>query len=398
MKELIEVKEGLVRLKLPPQALKPLGERKPKPPVFYNPEAVLNRDVAVLVVRTLSKAAGEGLRVCDALAGCGVRGLRFLAEGLGVKEAVLNDLNPDAVRFIQLNTEINGLSGRVEIYNLDARVLLLERKVRLQGFDFVDIDPFGSPASFVQSAVLSLKPGGVLAATATDTAPLSGTYPRVCLRRYWARPLKTEYYPEVAVRILLGFIARNCTTVDRGLEPILVHRTTQYIRVYARVHRGVKTAEETMNKMGYLNHCFRCLHRFFVDLDTPPGGKCPNCGDRLSWAGPLWMGRIFDADFCHKLREEYITSHLSSKRELGRLIEAIDAESRGAATYYVTDRVSSLLKASPPAKNIIIENLRKMGYTATPTHFDGKGFRTDAPIRDIIMVFKKTSGSSKPTP
>ncbi|MCD6443793.1 tRNA (guanine(10)-N(2))-dimethyltransferase [Candidatus Bathyarchaeota archaeon] len=396
LKKLIEVKEGLVCLKLPPQALKPLGERRPKPPVFYNPEAILNRDVAVLAVRTLSKMSSRSLRVCDALAGCGVRGLRFLAEGLNVGEAVLNDLNPDAVKFIRLNAEVNGLSRKVRVYNLDARILLLKREVRLQGFDFVDVDPFGSPAPFVQSAVLSLKPGGVLAATATDTAPLSGTYPKVCLRRYWAKPLKTEYYPEVAVRILLGFIARNCMTVDRGLKPILVHRTTQYIRVYARVDRGVKAAEESLNKVGYLNHCFKCLHRFFVSLDTSPGGVCPHCGGKLDWAGPLWIGRIFDEDFCHRLREEYRTSHLSDKRALGRLIEAIDDESEGAATYYVTDKVSSILRMSPPAKNAVIKALKEMGYTATPTHFDGKGFRTDAPMKDITMVFRRTSGSSGP--
>ena len=396
MNGLVETKEGLVRLLLPPQALKPLAERKPKPRVFYNPEASLNRDIAVLAVRVLSKQKGD-LRVCDPLAGCGVRGIRFLAEGMGVREAVINDLNPEALEFIRINLDVNGLSEKAMVFNLDARELLLRRDIRRDGFDLVDVDPFGSPAPFIQPAILSLKRGGVLAVTATDTAPLSGRYPRTCLRRYWSKPLKTEYYPEVAVRILLGFIARNCTMLNRGLKPLLAHRTTQYIRVYVEITYGTIAAEETLNKIGYLNHCLNCLYRRFAALEEGAVNLCPNCGGRLEWAGPLWIGEIFDAEFCNQLVVEYETSHLSGKKELDRLLKTIVSESPGSTTYYVIDELASLLRIPPPSKKTVIEKLREMGYDASPTHFNGKGFRTNASLKDILNGLSDITRSSKPT-
>lgn len=396
MNSLVETKEGLIRLLLPPQALKPLAERKPKPRVFYNPEASLNRDIAVLAVRVLSKRRGD-LRVCDPLAGCGVRGIRFLAEGMGVKEAVINDLNPEALEFIRINLNINGLSEKAMVFNLDARELLLRRDIRRDGFDLVDVDPFGSPAPFIQPAILSLKRGGVLAATATDTAPLSGRYPRTCFRRYWSKPLKTEYYPEVAVRILLGFIARNCTMLNRGLKPLLVHRTTQYIRVYVEITYGTVAAEETLNKIGYLNHCSNCLHRRFTALEERTVNSCPNCNGRLEWAGPLWIGEIFDTEFCNQLVVEYETSHLSGKKELDKLLKTIVSESPGSTTYYVIDELASILRIPPPSKKAVIEKLREMGYDASPTHFNGKGFRTNAPLKDILSGLSSITRSSKPT-
>ncbi|MEM3546126.1 MAG: tRNA (guanine(10)-N(2))-dimethyltransferase [Candidatus Bathyarchaeia archaeon] len=397
MNGLVETREGLVRLFLTSQALKPLSERRPKPRVFYNPEASLNRDIAVLAVRVLSRKRGGDLRVCDPLAGCGVRGIRFLMEGLSVKEAVINDLNSDALEFIRINLKANGFSEKAKVFNLDARELLLRKDIRQDGFDFVDVDPFGSPAFFIQPALLSLKIGGVLAVTATDTAPLSGRYPRTCLRRYWSKPLKTEYYPEVAVRILLGFIARNCTLLNRGLKPLLVHRTSQYIRVYVETTRGTMAAEKTLDKLGYLNHCFNCLYRKFVDLGDNMVNLCPNCGYRLEWAGPLWIGELFDVEFCDQLVVEYKNSHLSSNRRLGKLLETIASESLGDPTYYVIDELASFLKIPPPSKSLVLEKLREMGYNASPTHFDGKGFRTNAPLREILNGINEITRSLKPT-
>ncbi len=397
MSNLIETKEGLVRLLLTPQALKPLSERKPKPCVFYNPEASLNRDVAVLAVRVFSRRRGGGLRVCDPLAGCGVRSIRFIAEGIGVKEAVINDLNPNAVEFIRVNLEINGLSEKAMVFNLDARELLLRRDIRQDGFDFVDVDPFGSPAPFIQPALLSLKEGGVLAVTSTDTAALSGRYPRTCLRRYWSKPLKTEYYPEVAVRILLGFIARNCTMLNRGLKPLLSHRTTQYIRLYVETIRGTIAADKTLDKIGYLNHCFNCLYRRFTVLGEEIASSCPNCGSRLELAGPLWIGEIFDVEFCSQMFAEYRNSHLTNNRKLGRLIETIASEASGDITYYTIDELASFLRISPPSKKAVLEKLKEMGYNASPTHFDGKGFRTNAPLKEILNGLSDITRSLKPT-
>ena len=52
------------------------------------------------------------------------------------------------------------------------------------GFDYIEIDPFGSPTDFLESSIVRLSRRGILAVTATDTAPLCGTYPNTCKRKY----------------------------------------------------------------------------------------------------------------------------------------------------------------------------------------------------------------------
>ena len=53
-------------------------------------------------------------------------------------------------------------------------------------YDYVDLDPFGTPVEFIPAALQALKRNGILAITATDTAPLAGTQAKKCVRRYGA--------------------------------------------------------------------------------------------------------------------------------------------------------------------------------------------------------------------
>lgn len=56
--------------------------------------------------------------ICDMFAGIGP-----FAIPASQKECIVyaNDLNPDSVRYLKVNSEINKVSGRVHVYNLDAR-------------------------------------------------------------------------------------------------------------------------------------------------------------------------------------------------------------------------------------------------------------------------------------
>ena len=49
----------------------------------------------------------------------------------------------------------------------DARVLMLQKAGT---YDAVDLDPYGSPVQFLDSAVQSVSEGGLLLVTATDMA------------------------------------------------------------------------------------------------------------------------------------------------------------------------------------------------------------------------------------
>ena len=54
-----------------------------------------------------------------------------------------------------------------------------------QKFDFIDIDPFGSPGKFLSSAFHAIKDGGMIAVTATDLRHLC-TSPPDSLMKYGA--------------------------------------------------------------------------------------------------------------------------------------------------------------------------------------------------------------------
>ena len=58
----------------------------------------------------------------------------------------------------------------------------------MQAFDVVDLDPYGTPAMFLDSAVQTCVDGGLMAVTATDMAVLCGNNKEV-MKRHGRRRL-----------------------------------------------------------------------------------------------------------------------------------------------------------------------------------------------------------------
>jgi tRNA (guanine26-N2/guanine27-N2)-dimethyltransferase len=172
------IDEGLVRIKIPQYE-----KVSSKAPVYYNPAMELNRDLSVAAITAYRQRIDEDIAICDAFTGSGIRGIRYSKEIEGVSMAVVNDLNPLAVELARDNIANNGLDN-VHVCREDANLLL--RKCRGK-FDVVDIDPFGTPAPYVESAASSLKAGGLICVTATDTSALCGTYKKPCIRKYGAK-------------------------------------------------------------------------------------------------------------------------------------------------------------------------------------------------------------------
>ena len=82
-------------------------------------------------------------------------------------------------------------------------------------FDVLDLDPYGSPSIFLDSALQSVADGGLLMCTATDMAVLCGNNSEVCMSKYGAYPLRGDYCHEMAVRILLySLVSIPCKRLD----------------------------------------------------------------------------------------------------------------------------------------------------------------------------------------
>lgn len=393
------IKEGKVKVLVPKLSAymkKPSDYAPSKAPIFYNPIMELNRDLAVLALQTYQKLLGREISVSEPLTGCGLRGTRFAVEVDSVRKVAVNDIKPKAAEVAGFNTRLNGVENRVEVNNEDANLFLSRHAAPRKRFDYVDVDPFGSPVPYMDSALRSLRNGGLLALTATDMAPLCGVHPRACLRKYGGVPLRTEYCHELAVRLLSGCLTMMAAKHGIGVEVMFSHSNDHYIRVYAIIHYGAKVADKSIQQMGYILHCFSCFHRETgTGITAPIKHACPVCGAKLSAAGPLWLGKIEDKNFCSLMKKEAEGRSLKQKKRILKTLTLVQDEAWAPITYYAVDKICDKLNLPVPPQKKVLDKLREEGFQAALTHFNSRGFRTDAPtttIKEIVTNLATKNG------
>jgi len=362
---LIKITEGKTSLLVP--EVEKLTKRNI---VFFNPQMELSRDISVAIAKAI-----EPKNFCDALAGSGARGIR-IANEVGCKTTV-NDINPVAFELIKKNEELNKLN--IKATNLDANFLLSKER-----FDFIDIDPFGPPVRFIDSALRSIKNKGILAVTATDTSALCGTYPRACKRKYDSDPLRTDYYNELGLRILIAYLARSALRYDIAITPLFSHCTRHYFRTYLQIKKSRRDANRILNDISYIQHCFTCLNREFSKLEELK--LTCECGADLRSAGPLWTAGFADTEFCEGLRKQLIEENFRTMHESVKLVELIGEEQKVELPYYNIHKIFKKIGTPAMSMNEIMERLSKKGFIATRTHFSALGIRTDARVSDIYTV------------
>jgi tRNA (guanine26-N2/guanine27-N2)-dimethyltransferase len=333
--------------------------------VFYNPAMALDRDLGVAFAAAWATERGGGRTGWEVTAATGVRGLRLLHESGAFDSFLLTEANPDAARALARNAE--PFAGA--------------RTARADGretpgpdpFDFVDVDPYGSPIEFVPAALEAVRPGGVLAVTATDMMVLAGVQPGACERRYGARPVRGRLGPEGGLRILLAYLARESRARARAVRPLLAYSRDHHVRAYLEVVSGSAAPREDP-----------------VGTIDPSVWSGPWLGDRGPF-GPFWLGPIHDAGLVRRLRPPPTCARpTETARFLSRLVEELDAD---VPFYYESNRIAkSLGLPSPPPLLSLLEGLRSRGYRAARTHAREEGFRTDAP-REVVEALARSLSS-----
>lgn len=349
-----EVVEGRARLLVPdvPRRDGP-GAKGPWP--FYNPTMRVNRDLSAMV---LARWPGKPTRILDGLAATGAWGIRMGLEA-GASDLSFVDMTPEAAALIRENLARNGLQG--EVFHEDLRRHLAQR-----AYEYVDIDPFGPPTPFLGHALHAAKTPSGLGITATDTAPLCGTYPKACQRRYVAHPLRCDQGHEIGLRILLGYIARVAEAHARAVRPLLAFAAEHFFRLHLLVLDGLR---EPAPELGY----------FLRDREGTFNRVDPRVPDAV---GPLWTGPLGDAAFVRSLAPSEWTSG-----QAGRLIDTLQKEIDLPPFFVTTDDIARRLRASPPKLERFLEVLRKAGFRAERTHFHSRGVKTDAPHDVIVAAF-----------
>ncbi|MFW9769423.1 MAG: tRNA (guanine(10)-N(2))-dimethyltransferase [Candidatus Thorarchaeota archaeon] len=375
------------------------SENKKQPgtnlPVFYNPRMRLNRDLSVLFLSAyLQKHHIDS--ICEPLTGSGVRTLRYLVECPGEFQAKMFDANPLAVKTARKNIENLNLANRAEVMHGDAKVLLLTES-REKRFDYVDVDPFGTPAPYLNAAIQSLSPkGGLLAVTATDMPVLCGVYPKIALRRYGGFSTRAPFTHEIAIRLLNGLVYSIAGLNDCSIEPLTVLSTDHYVRTWVRVEANRTKANRQTNQLGTIHYCLGCMHTEGAPVTQALqidefNHKIDGCKGPVKIAGPLWNGPLFKKQFLKdtiKLFEK--ENRVDLHRRVSEILEKMIEESEYTDYPFIDIHALCDLHGLTPPKNIeVIRLLRDQGFSAVRTHFKSTGIRTTASVKEMMAVISE---------
>ncbi len=328
--------------------------------VFYNPAMELNRTISVALLNCVDK---KNMQIGSPLAGSGVREVRFLLELSSDKidNISINDYSEDAVKSIKKNLSLNKLKqkkGKIDVFQEDANLFLLNST----GFDYIDIDPFGTPNPFLDAAAKRIARDGILAVTATDTAPLSGTYPDACMRKYYAKPLRNEIMHEVGLRILIRKCQLVAAQYDKALIPIYSYAREHYMRIFFRCEKGKQRADDIMSQ-----------HSMFMD------------------AGPMWVGKLWDEKLAVKIFEYIRNSDYTKKNDVLKMADQIANESKINSIGFYS--IPMLIKRNEfkamPKQEKIIKRIIEKKYNAAVTHFEANSIRSDIPEKKMISLIRE---------
>lgn len=378
--------------------------------VFYNPIMGINRDISILLLNSVNKT---DMQIALPLSGSGIRGIRLLKELKKdkIKSISFNDYSAKAVDSIINNLRLNKINKfaiiknatnncnnyektmnlktnkkddnkkynlenkKIMVFNEDANLFLLKSS----GFDYIDIDPFGTSNPYLESAIKRISRNGILAVTNTDTAALAGTYPKACMRKYWSMPKLDYMMHETGLRILIRKIQLVGMQYEKALFPMFSYFKDHYFRVFLECVKGKKLCDEIDAKHGMLND-----------------------------AGPLWLGDLWDgklADRMHslllKMRNEENNNNKNYKsiknkirineNELLKFLKIIKEESKidSFGFYDMHDIAEKRKLKTIMKKEAVIKKIKKNKFEASNTHFLGTGIRSDIPYELFLKLLKE---------
>ena len=405
----------------------PRGPAKRTGPGFLNPAMAPARTRSVLLLADALEhdwlvKEGQDIRALDALCATGVRVRRWRREIPAAHQQRLritaNDLDNVALGQLKRAHERYPPSVSVghaleddryerlpkgEMHNglfimqNDARIALMEA-----AYQWVDLDPFGSPVNFLDAAVQGLSRTAFLEVTATDTAALTGSSASSQQRRYGAKGIVDSYAHDDAVRVLLGLIATTAARHDRCIEPVLALFDGHHVRVSVKVRRSRDGASEVLDSMGWrvrsTNGTYTFVHH-------------PSPEDIPAASGPMWIGPLWNREIAGRMTEERAIEVCSpseselerhrnnglewseddreyAQRELRRSVryiaEAADLMSREHTLYHMDDLPNMAGTGQAPKMEALFTALNELGFAAARVPDIDPFFVTDAPFENVM--------------
>lgn len=374
---------------------------------YFNPKMKLNRQ---LIFCTLAALAEERkpLECLDAFGATGIMGLQWAKHLGNAVKVTINDLNENSVTLIQENCHLNKLKvvvdskekkesdenleegeenlGNIKVTKMDANVLM-----HLRSFDFIHLDPFGTSVNYLDSAFRNIRNLGIVSVTSTDISSLYAKAQHVARRHYGCNIVRTEYYKELAARIVVAAVARAAARCNKGIEVLFAVALEHFVLVVVRVLRGPTSADETAKKIQYLIHCQWCEERIFQKagnmVEENPYRQLPcNChgsmpGKTAIELGPLWSSSLFNTGFLKRMLFESVHHGLDDIQTLIKtLIFESECTPQSQFSVHVPSNLSKQEENGVPVKTI----------DDTTTDYIAQGKRKSSEMMTNLVKKQKT--------
>ncbi|XP_063702750.1 tRNA (guanine(26)-N(2))-dimethyltransferase [Culicoides brevitarsis] len=401
------------------------AEIRGKGHVFYNPVQEFNRDLSICVLNTFiqdwfkakdkeltverGKKDENGVTILEALSATGLRSIRYAKELQGVKEIVANDLSSQAVEAIKANIEHNSVADIISPSEADAIHLMSTSSKK---FTALDLDPYGCPSRFLDSAVRTVEDGGLLLITATDMAVLAGNTPETAFIKYGSVALKTRACHEQGLRILLRCIEQHANLYGRYITPLLSISVDFYVRVFVTINTSQHQCKISSSKQSMVYMCTGCdaltlqplgilkpnpteknpkQVKFALPTGPPVSKSCEHCGHPHHIGGPIWSDPIHDQEFLDKLIATVTSDHfsyLTNQKRIYGMLSVIKEELPDVPLYYGIDKLCGILHLESIPAVKLKSALLHAGYRVSLSHCWKTSLKTDAPMSVIWDVFR----------
>ncbi|UKK01991.2 N2,N2-dimethylguanosine tRNA methyltransferase [Theileria orientalis] len=232
--------------------------------------------------------------------------------------------------------------------------------------DVIDLDPYSSATGFIDSAVRSVRSGGILLITSTDMPTLCGNNPLVSFYKYGGTSFKSPFCHELSLRTLLYSVMLTASRYKRIIKPLLSCSVDFYVRVVVQVKYFPEECKKVASNAGLVLMCVQChsyrivnlCEDFVFDSNSRNGSEeknkndesyenaaeseqnkvhkqrkrkhkrpmitsnfakvCEECGGRMKVGGPIYIGPLHDKPFvenCIKLNGQIFKTNDKKRRK-----------------------------------------------------------------------------------
>ncbi|ESA36165.1 hypothetical protein N836_08430 [Leptolyngbya sp. Heron Island J] len=345
---------------------------------FYRSTSQIGRDLAVLAAAIYRQQHGR-LRVIDAMTGCGVRPLRYHLEA-GAEWVWANEGNPDLQAVLSANLHQGMAPDTYRITHQDANQLFFSCAQQQDYYDLIDIDSFGSPTPFVNTALWAIKFGGLLYLTSTDGRTTSGHALERSVQMYGACARSHPAVHEQGLRLLIGCAAKQAATRGFHIEPVFSIFNGSIHRVMVRVVTGSWQDKH----YGFLAYCHSCGQFRTADWRQLGQLGCEVCGTAPVVSGPMWLGPLHDAAYIAQMAA--LAHQWRWPQRLQRLLAIMGEETAMPPYYYPLAEIGRRGQMDVPARDRLIRRICDRSYRATRTHLDSQAIKTNAPLAVCLEI------------